>query len=319
MRNFFKTILMILIIVMLLLIPPVAALLLGYPAWNGVFVSLAVVGLVLFLGLVRFIWVRYRERRFVDGLVGEGGVDEKAITRAQRTQWKEAVSDLKKSHLRVKGNPLYVLPWYMLLGETGTGKSTAIENSKLITNIAQPPKIAGLSGTRNCEWWFFNEAVIIDTAGRYATHQDEARDKSEWHAFLRQLARYRKNEPLNGLVVTVSASTLLAGVSEELEAEGRKIRERTDELMKITGARFPVYLMVTKCDLIQGMTEFCGQLPDTMHSQAFGVLNKSADGDATLFFQGAFADVLAKLRSYRFQVSGGAGQGASSPGLLFFS
>ena len=116
---------------------------------------------------------------------------------------------------------------------------------------------SGISGTRNCDWWFFEQAVLIDTAGRYAIRVDEEKDKEEWQKFLSLLAKYRKKEPLNGLIVTVSADSLNDRNAENLERYGRDIRKRVDELTRVLGAKFPVYVMVTKCDLIQGMTQFC--------------------------------------------------------------
>jgi len=319
MRTFLKTVLVICLLMTLILVPPVAAILLGFSVWTGAMVSAVVLGFFVVVALVRFIWIRYRERKFVNGLVAKGASSEdREIANAQRKQWKMSVAELKKSNLRAKGNPLYVLPWYMLLGETGTGKSTAIENSGLITNLAQPPRVSGVSGTRNCEWWFFNEAIVLDTAGRYATHQDEPQDKREWHSFLNQLSRYRKKEPLNGLVVTVSAKVLLTGTREAIELEGRKIRERTDELMKVIGARFPIYLLVTKCDLIHGMTRFCDLLPDAVYEQVFGSLNGDMQCEASSYLSSSFALVTEKLRSYRLQVSCSLGQDSADTQVLFF-
>ncbi|WP_300667612.1 type VI secretion protein IcmF/TssM N-terminal domain-containing protein [Desulfoluna sp.] len=312
----------ILLFLILLLGLPVASVFMGYSALIGMSLGAGILGAFLLVVLVHFLWGRRRERNFVNGLVAEGGaepsIDEKEIDKAQRKQWKTALSELKKSHLRVKGDPLYVLPWYMLLGETGTGKSTAIENSGLSTNLPQPPRVSGVSGTRHCEWWFFNEAIVLDTAGRYATHQDEPLDKREWHSFLGQLPRYRKKEPLNGLVVTVSAKTLLTASRGEIESEGLKIRERIDELMQVLGAKFPIYLLVTKCDLIQGMTRFCDLLPETAYEQVFGCLNVDTPCDAPDFLNASFAQVTQKLRSYRRQITRSLDAVGSAPVFLFF-
>ena len=91
---------------------------------------------------------------------------------------------------------------------------------------------------------------------------DEGRDKEEWQRFLNLLAKYRKKEPLNGLMVAVAADRLLQADAQALEDDGRQIRRRIDELMRVLGSKFPVYVLVTKCDLVQGMTQFCGQLEE---------------------------------------------------------
>src|SRR6185369_11501747 len=174
--------------------------------------------------------------------------------------WKEAVETLRRSHLKKHGNPLYVLPWYLIMGESGSGKSTAISSARLTSPFAEVNHASGVSGTRNCDWWFFDQSIILDTAGRYAMPVDSGRDNEEWQKFLSLLVKYRKKEPINGLIMTVAADKLLSGSPESLEKDGLQLRRRLDELMRVLGIKFPVYLLVTKCDLIQGMTQFSERL-----------------------------------------------------------
>jgi len=84
----------------------------------------------------------------------------------------------------MRGNPLYVLPWYLVIGESGSGKTSAIRNAGLSSPITDTGPTTGISATRNCDWWFFEEAVILDTAGRYTIPIDEGPDKEEWKNFL---------------------------------------------------------------------------------------------------------------------------------------
>ena len=83
----------------------------------------------------------------------------------------------------------------MVIGESGSGKTTAIESARLSSPFAEVSRTSGISGTRNCDWWFFEQAVLIDTAGRYAIPVDEGRDKEEWQNFLSLLAKFRNREP----------------------------------------------------------------------------------------------------------------------------
>ena len=95
------------------------------------------------------------------------------------------------------------------MGESGSGKTTSIGSAKLSSPFAEVTRTSGISGTRNCDWWFFEQAIILDTAGRYTIPVDEGRDKEEWQGFLKLLVKYRKKEPLHGLIVTVAADKLL--------------------------------------------------------------------------------------------------------------
>jgi type VI secretion system protein ImpL len=112
--------------------------------------------------------------------------------------WKESLSLLKRSSLRKRGNPLYALPWFVVIGESGSGKTTAIRNSRLESPVAYPDRAATISATINCDWWFFEDSIVLDTAGRYTIPLDEVPDREEWERFLTLLAKYRRREPING-------------------------------------------------------------------------------------------------------------------------
>ena len=217
-------------------------------------------------------------------------------------RWKEAVGALKRSHLKKYGNPLYVLPWYMVIGESGSGKTTAIQSAHLSSPFAEVSRTSGISGTRNCDWWFFEQAILIDTAGRYAIPVDDGRDKQEWQKFLALLVKFRKREPLNGLVVTIPADKLQGSAPAVLEDDGKSIRRRVDELMRVLGAKFPVYVMVTKCDLIQGMSSFCDHLSETGLNQAMGVGNQNLSTDINAFLNHIIRSIAERLKDYRLLI-----------------
>jgi len=107
-----------------------------------------------------------------------------------KSQLVEAVGALKSSKLgKGKGGEgaLYVLPWYMIIGPPASGKTTLLQNGGLNFPYLDPTRskssVKGVGGTRNCDWWFAEEAVILDTAGRYVLPV-EADDTKEWLAFL---------------------------------------------------------------------------------------------------------------------------------------
>lgn len=148
-------------------------------------------------------------------------------------------------------------------------------------------KTGGISGTRNCEWWFLEQAIVIDTAGRYCIPVNGEPDSLEWQNFLELLLKYRRKEPLNGLIVTIAADKLLNTGQNAIEDEGRMIRRRIDELMRVLRVKFPVYLLVTKCDLIQGINSFCEQLPESL-TQPMGMINQNLSADIHSFWKMLF-------------------------------
>ncbi|QWV98596.1 type VI secretion system protein ImpL [Geomonas nitrogeniifigens] len=195
--------------------------------------------------------------------------------------FRAAVRTLKSSHLKQEGDPLHVLPWYLLLGATGSGKTSAVRGARLLSPFSEGTEEGA---TANCSWHFYDQGIVIDTAGRYAVPVDPGTDREEWSAFLSLLKRYRRTEYLNGVIVTVAADRLAAreqGELEELEEQGRQLRCRIEELIRYLGVTVPVYLLITKCDLVSGMSEFCGQLPPESLDQPMGLLNRELDADVT--------------------------------------
>ncbi len=135
----------------------------------------------------------------------------------------------------------------------------------------------GVAGTRNCEWWLTNEAVILDTAGRYTT---EDNDRDEWLAFLDMLAKNRPRRPLNGLLVAVSVGDFVELDEEGSAALGQRIRERIDEVMTRLKMVLPVYVLFTKCDLLAGFVETFGELSKNERGQIWGFTLPVAEGKA---------------------------------------
>lgn len=204
--------------------------------------------------------------------------DVKDEIAALKEKLERAVKTLKQSKLakgRHGSEALYVLPWFMIIGPSACGKSTAIRESGLSfppidPDSESPGAIKGLGGTRNCDWWFTNEGIILDTAGRYTISVDAAEDREEWTAFLELLKKFRKKSPINGLLVMVSVDELMQQDEDGVEAHARNIRTRVDELINKLEIIFPVYLVFTKCDLVSGFVEFFGDFKKREREQVWG-------------------------------------------------
>ncbi len=177
---------------------------------------------------------------------------------------------------------LYELPWFMVVGSPGDGKTTALLNTGLQFPLAeqmeQTSRILTVpgGGTLHCDWWFTNEAVLIDTAGRYARHDDggEAsatqRNAGEWQGFLGLLRKHRPGAPLNGVILTLNVADLTAQSPAERLAACAALRARLAELRETLGIRFPVYLVVTKMDLLPGFSEYFRTLTSHLRAQIWG-------------------------------------------------
>ena len=222
-----------------------------------------------------------------------------------RERFEGAVATLKQG--RQSGHSLYDLPWYVIIGAPGSGKTTALLNSGLKFPLEQrvgKGALRGVGGTRNCDWWFTEEAVLLDTAGRYTTQDsDSASDSEGWREFLALLAKYRKRRPLNGVILTISASDLMVQSEFERESHIEAARRRLNELNKELHVQLPVYVMVTKCDLVAGFAEYFDDLTQEQRAQVWGVTfpyEQTVGGEASAAFPAEFEALMARLNQRVF-------------------
>ncbi|KGT95222.1 type VI secretion system protein ImpL [Erwinia typographi] len=217
----------------------------------------------------------------------DGATENKRLTNEDRVlseRFTEAAEMLKKAHFSRAGNNrwtqrfsrqyLYQLPWYVIIGAPGAGKTTALVNSGLQFPLADrfgKAALRGIGGTRNCDWWFTNEAVLLDTAGRYTTQESEQQqDASEWGNFVGLLRKYRGRQPINGVIVTVSVSDLLTQSAEASRQQAISLRQRLMELHEQLGIRFPVYVLITKTDLLKGFRAYFASFDKAQRDQVWG-------------------------------------------------
>ncbi len=191
-----------------------------------------------------------------------------------RERIEQAVKVVTKTH---KGKrSLYDLPWYVLIGPPGTGKTTVLKQSGLefpLGDSLGSDSIAGVGGTRHCDWWFANKAVLIDTAGRYTTQDSQEKvDSKAWHGFLGLLKKYRTQRPINGAIVTISLASVMSQTRTERSLHARAIKSRLQELKNQLGMQFPIYVLLTKMDLVAGFNEFFADLSKEERDDLFGFM-----------------------------------------------
>ncbi len=167
--------------------------------------------------------------------------------------------------------PLDVLPWYMMLGTEEAGKTSAILASGQNFPLPEQLNLVGKPAkqTRNCECWFANDAIYIDTAGKYVSEAEK--HLGEWKAMLKALKKYRPVKALNGVVVAFSAADVLGRNKAELFELAATLRARIEDLRQTLGVRFPVYVVVTKLDQLPGFAEYFRILTEQEREQVWGV------------------------------------------------
>ncbi len=299
-KKLLKALLVILALVAVGLICWVLSIYYQWQPWTGIAVFLGIAALILGFNFIKRVIYRSRQR-ITDALAKRKTTSAKQVKAPVDIagQWQQAIRTLRQSTLRKRGDPLYVLPWYMVIGKQGSGKTTALTRARLASPIKEVNQSMLVDETHGCDWWYFDRAVVIDTSGRYVATDEDGAARDEWKKLLGLLARYRKKESLNGLVVTIAADMLLFKEHDALAEEGRLIRNRIDELMRLLDTKFPVYLVVTKCDVLYGLDEWASRLPAKTLDQALGYCAGEQGVTTAEFLDRAFGSVLERLRDLR--------------------
>ncbi|MDR1075795.1 MAG: type VI secretion system membrane subunit TssM [Xanthomonadaceae bacterium] len=219
----------------------------------------------------------------------------RADTEALREKMLEAVRSIKSSRLgHTHGKAaLYELPWYVIIGNPAAGKSTAILNSGLQFPFedSRSNVIQGIGGTRNCDWYFTTEGIVLDTAGRYSVSLE---DRPDWLAFLDLLKKNRPRAPINGVILAVSIAELTVSKPEFAVELAKNLRQRMQELTERLEVFVPIYVVFTKADLIAGFSDFFANLDPAERENAWGAtlpFDIKGETDALAAFDSHF-DVL---------------------------
>lgn len=280
-------------------------------------VRLAVCAAIIGTWLAKAIFRQYRESRRNAALLKEIKAAQEPILKSasdissMSRQFAEMDKVLKnakfsksKNSLLARleeGQYLYQMPWYVVLGAAGSGKTTALKRSGLNFPLESTlgASVSGLAGTRDCDWFLSDEIVLLDTAGRLSLHDNHSdKDSSDWEEFVSLLKRYRPKQPINGAVVTVGVDDLLDGKTNitEISAE---LRKRIHEMHTKLGIHFPVYLMITKLDLLHGFDKFFADLTEEQRNQYLGISLSGTEGMETPIAtaSNALSEITDKLRS----------------------
>lgn len=247
-----------------------AAILRLVPRDPAFLVALGVGAVIVSLAIGGFQWfVQMRDKAkgvpFAELIKGAAGLTPVIADPAKRAR----LDDLRRKFedgvekFRAAGKDLYSLPWYLLVGPAGSGKTEALRHC----NVGFPPGLQdylqGAGGTLNMHWWFTNHAVVLDTAGRIFMEEiATGGDSGEWGEFLKLLKRYRPNQPVNGMFLVIGADSLIRDKSEEIESKAGRIAQQLDAIQRTLDVRFPVFVIITKCDLIAGFREFFDNVYD---------------------------------------------------------
>ena len=234
-------------------------------------VAIGFLGLALIFALYLLVifWLRRHRAAQMRGEIATSAANRSVVDTAARGRLEDLRRNFAKGIEKFEsaGKDFYGLPWYVIAGEPGSGKTEAIRRSQAGFPPGLQDEFQGVGGTINMNWWFTNYAVILDTAGRLIFEEVEPGATSEWREFLGLLKKYRYHCPINGLLLTIPVESLIQDSPEEMERKAAKIARQLEVIQRELDVRFPVFVLQTKCDLIHGFREFFENLDDARVQQ----------------------------------------------------
>ncbi|MFC4931153.1 type VI secretion system membrane subunit TssM [Massilia sp. GCM10023247] len=249
---------------------------------------------------------------------GDDGRSEVAVLRKNML---EAVATIKTSKLGITRGAaaLYELPWYMIIGNPAAGKSSAIAHSGLTFPIPGSKAVQGVGGTRNCDWFFTTDGILLDTAGRYSVQEG---DRAEWFSFLDLLKKHRRRAPINGILIAVSVAELTAGPASASMELAKSLRTRVQELTERLGVYAPVYVIFTKADLVAGFSDFFHDSERAERDRVWGATlrynRRSTPQDVLAFFDAHFDELHDGLKEMSLANMAGNRSARMRPGVFTF-
>ncbi len=232
----------------------------------------------------------------------------KAAAEAQRVlqqRWRDVHALLES-----KDYDYYSLPWYLIVGASQSGKTTLVQRSGQEFPIGDQP-VEEFGSTKDCNWFFTNKAILIDTAGRYVDYrlkaergERERESEAEWLQFLALLRRHRRRKPLNGLILVVKVQDVLTADPGARQRIGEMLRDAMRDVETNLGVRVPVYVMVTMCDRVLGFAEFFRSLGGLTERSLLG-WSRSGEYDAAFTpaeFDRGVAHLLQRLMELRLEL-----------------
>lgn len=200
---------------------------------------------------------------------------------ALQQRFKGAIQFLNNTTVSKHGklSRLNELPWYLILGPVDAGKSTLLGHSGVPFILQkQTPKASSHDSANHCDWWVTRDACFIDVPGNYLLTSSNKNRKDRapaiiWHFFLRLIKKERGKDAIHGLIIALPLPEMVKlNDAKKYQAMQRDILQRIHEFKKIFPHPIPCQIIITKCDVLSGFSEFFAESGDDEIVQPWGIV-----------------------------------------------
>jgi hypothetical protein len=271
----------------------------GFLLNNWVYFAVAM--LIMLAGLIAYLIVSMHRRESSERAARGTGAADDATVMQRRPELRPPPSGasnleerFKKAHAVIQARSLQTLPWYLVVGPSGSGKSAFLRAS----GLKLPPAVESLvehGPTSSVNFWLSDDAVLVDMAGRLtATHEGD--DHKDWRQLLGLVAKHRRRPAFQGVLVALSAADLLTSPAAQLESEASELRRHLNEVVDLLGIDAPVYLVITQSDRVLGFAETAAGFPVSRLNEMYGWTNRDRHpSDIAQSLRDAFSRMSSRL------------------------
>lgn len=178
------------------------------------------------------------------------------------------------------------LPWFLMIGFPGSGKSSLLQRAntqnRLHARLQQP--LRDLVSAEHLDLFVSDQAVFIDPQGGLIAHPDSegttmvGEQACRWQHLLRWLIGLRPRQPLNGVVWTIDLAWLAQASRAERQVYTQVMHQRLQEIRLTFDTPMPLFLVLTKLDLLQGFEQTFQHLEQSARQAVLGVsFSRAAD------------------------------------------
>jgi type VI secretion system protein ImpL len=160
---------------------------------------------------------------------------------------------------------MYAVPWYLVIGEPGSGRSTAVRAMDLAWTESGPLTIG--FAQQQCTYWLAKEALFVEPSPAVLGPR---RNAQALPALCDDLRRSRPREPIDGILLVLSIAEFIDLDERGLEEYAGRIRTYLVEVGRALHADVPTYVVLTRYDTLWGFAEVFQWTPDRRREDPWG-------------------------------------------------
>ncbi|MGE3919739.1 MAG: type VI secretion system membrane subunit TssM [Gammaproteobacteria bacterium] len=178
-------------------------------------------------------------------------------------------------------------PVHIFIGKENTGKSSLLKHAEVNFDLIVP----GIKNYKKnlindqpfsenhqwqyepseyCHWWIDKKGIILEIPSTFLSTENDLKNPAKWQYLLKLLRRQKKHLSVCSITYFVDVGFL---VSLKNEIDLSIIYEHKRIILEFCytlGIKPPLYFLITKCDFIQGFSEFFDDLRSDERTQCLG-------------------------------------------------